>query len=86
MLDDQVRMNNYILHEYEKITENEFGKCITIRNRDIKILVLNISYISRNTKNPNVFLFHPYLTGTMENKEWILKKHLKKIQDYPHTP
>ncbi len=86
VLDDQVRMNNYILHEYEKITENEFGKCITIRNRDIKILLLNISYISRNTENPNVFLFHPYLTGTMEDKEWILKKHLKKIKDYPHTP
>lgn len=83
--DDQVRMNNYILHEYEKITENEFGKCISIRNTDIKILLLNPSYISRNTEYPNVFLFHPYLCGTMEHKELELKGKLKKIQNYPHT-
>ena len=85
VVNDQIRMNNYILHEYEKITENEFGKCITIRNTDIKILLLNESYISRNTKYSNVFLFHPILLGTMEEKELKLKKKLKIIQDYPHN-
>ena len=64
MLDDQIRINNYILYEHDKITTNAYGKSITIKNKNIKILLLNPTIISRKKYNRNIFLFHPCLKGT----------------------
>tara|TARA_B110000971_G_C19985574_1_gene489404 strand:- start:511 stop:1380 length:870 start_codon:yes stop_codon:yes gene_type:complete len=78
--DDQVMINNYILHEHEQIEENEFGKCITIKNNNIKILLLNTKYISRRIEDKMPLLYHPHLKGNIENKEKQLKLNLHLLE------
>lgn len=79
ILDDQIRINNYIMHEHESITSNEYGKSITIKKSNIKILLLNPNIISRTKYNNNVYLFHPCLKGTNINEKVNkLKSYLSK--------
>lgn len=70
--DDQVKINNFILREHDKITNTQFGKSITIKNKNIKILLLNTNFVSRKLFDIPL-LFHPCLYGNFKEKEEMLK-------------
>lgn len=80
ILDDQIRINRYILHEHSNITDVEMGKCITIKKSNIKILLLKHKFVSRENNNKNIYLYHPFLTGTIEEKTAKLKKTLQSFK------